>query len=255
MVTPISTNVSLVFANLITLERLEAERGRKDLLVYVVSPWISDVVFPISEFGVYNPPVGAASLTSEIIGEMSSLGADVRICALDYFSDIVPYKDPLQQSNPAARCDQAWRNLKEIGILQEFQARGARIFLNKTFHSKFIATSGALYDGSFNFTLTGYYRNRENGSLIANYGSDSIAYKTKLADVASNFFKTQDQATDQSLKGLITRHDEILKRTWIDWDNLQKRYSEREKRRTDRRLEERGLIYASRGSGEGSAVP
>lgn len=244
MSTPISTNVPLVFANLVALEKLQATRGKHGLLVYIISPWIRDVIFPMSEFGICDPVVGtSSSLTSQIITELSNLGVDIRICTLHYFSETVTYKNPLQHLNPAQRIRQADRNLEELDVLKEFQSRGARIFLNKGFHSKVIATSGAVYDGSFNFTLSGYYKNRENGTLISNSGPTAVVYSQKLKEASHTFFGEEAYAGPELLRNLSNEHEAIIKDARKNWNSLIERYAEMEKRQIDRRvIDRRGLV-------------
>jgi len=237
MATTISTNVSLIFANMIALEKLKAIQGKKDLIVYIASPWVSDVIFPMSEFGISDPSVGStSSLTSEIIEEMTALDVDVKVCTLDYFSDVVKYKNPLEHLNPAERYEQAKRNSREIDLLSEFQSRGAMIYLNKAFHSKVIATSGAIYDGSFNFTLSGYYRNRENGTLISNSGSMITTYRQKLSEMISTFFREQHLATESILKAKYSENQRIRIETRENWETLMREYSEIKKRSIDREM-------------------
>jgi len=126
--TAISTNVPLIFGNLVTLERLRIRGGTKGTFLYIISPWVRDVIFPIHEFGMRNLDLGIAkTLTSQIIGEMSSKGVEVKVCTLHYFSEVLSYKHPLKLADPASRIKQAFRNLEELEVLRDFQSKGALV--------------------------------------------------------------------------------------------------------------------------------
>jgi len=243
MSTAISTNVPMVFGNLVTLERLRVRRGGKGTFLYLISPWIRDVIFPIYEFGISDPNLGiATTLTSQIIGEMSSKGVDVRVCTLHYFSDILPYKHPLNLDNPADRIKQAFRNMEELEVLRDFQSKGAIIYLNKNFHSKMIATSIGLYKGSFNFTLSGYYKNREDGFYLSNTPSTKEEFEKGLLEINTGFFTVQSEASEQTLEKILRKHEEIIAETHKKWDSLMEKYVEEAARSAERKIGRHGIV-------------
>lgn len=239
--TPISTNVSLVFGNLILLEYYRSKMSTKKGFFYVVSPWVKDVVFPITEFGINESQFSTNTRSSDIINTLSLNGTDVKICTLDYFSDIVSYKNPLKIYNPAEKINQALKNIDELEILMSFNQEGGEIYLDKNFHSKIIATASGLYKGSFNFTFSGYYKNREDGVFIPNMSKISDDFTKELNDVKRDFFSESQKQNHSSLIAIRKQLETIIRNTRDDWDRLMRNFVQQSKSRTDRNLIRRGI--------------
>ena len=243
MSTAISTNVPLIFGNLVTLEQLRVRGGAKGTFLYIISPWVRDVIFPIYEFGISDPDLGiATTLTSQIVGEMSGRGVDVKVCTLHYFSDVLSYKHPLKLDNPADRIKQASRNMEELEVLRDFQSKDALIYLNKNFHSKIIASSIGLYKGSFNFTLSGYYKNREDGFYLSNTPKTREEFERGLLEINQEFFTAQSEASELTLERILRKHEEIIAETRKNWDFLMKKYIKKAARDTEKKISRHGIV-------------
>jgi len=184
----------------------------------------------------------ATTLTSQIVGEMSRKGVDVRVCTLHYFSDVLSYKHPLKLDNPADRIKQAFRNMEELEVLRDFQSKGALIYLNKNFHSKIIASSIGLYKGSFNFTLSGYYKNREDGFYLSNTPTTREEFEQGLLEINEEFFTAQSEAPELMLEGLLRKHEEIIAETRKNWDFLMEKYIKEAAKATERKIGRHGIV-------------
>lgn len=243
LVTPISTNVPLVFANLVTLERLKLFQKKQQSMFFIISPWIKDVIFPLADFGVHNSGLrGSLTKTSEILEEMSEKGCTIKVCTLDYFSEVLTYKNPYRLNNPIQRIEQAISNLEEIEVLRDFQQKGVEIHLNKNFHSKIIISSLGIYAGSFNFTLSGYYRNREDGYYIPNESTTRDDFSKKLKDYKAEFLTDESVINSRDLFDLTEKNKEVINETRKNFKKLMTQYENQSLWKTDKKISRFGII-------------
>ncbi|MEM0357488.1 MAG: hypothetical protein QXL77_03845 [Candidatus Bathyarchaeia archaeon] len=167
----VSRDVPLIIFNMIVGEwiRLKIKREETARLM-IISPWLSDVLFPIRNFG-FNSNIldlGKHFKVSDFIRELYILSRskdELIIVTLDYDSREVDYKNPKRFLNIEEQVNQARRNVTELRLLV-LLSDYARIYLHPRNHAKIYITYYGAYIGSSNYTVGGLYNNDEAGVYI-----------------------------------------------------------------------------------------
>jgi len=235
-ISEISTNVSFMFFDLISQEFIRSKiHPSVQAKLWIVSPWMGEVLFPSREFGFSSNVIILDRLLyiTEIVKELCSLdNKDVKIVTLSYYSEQTPYKNPMDQDrHPGERTNQIARNVGELRILKELCDHGAEIFLHPNFHDKIVVTSLGAYKGSFNFTITGYYRNMESGTYYPNYPARNLHYLNVVNYVGDAIIKNSMKVDADDIYKMLEDHMKLHQYTQANYPDLCAEWEKRMERK------------------------